>query len=329
MYHKFLLLIIISPLILSLTVNETLYNILKQNAQYEIVDYNELFSNKDNPDIKLLNQSIEKKISIIDIINIVETIATLVVDLVTLASSLTIKDSTWDKVPKKYDFRDEHVTFTLPFPQRECESGSAYAAALSTSYRRSLNVKDARHLSGITIMEHYGKCKKINSVDAFRFVHEVGILEYPCRDQTYFEGLKYDDCVSYDERIGGFYTTKTTTYKCNEVYGIKGKKQIKYEIFTYGPVVTSFKFYSDFLYYKSGYYDFVDGEYLGSHEAVIVGWDENGWIAQNFFGTNWGENGFFRVKFDNNIGFGEIAFASSGFIYFKMVLFTFLVVVIF
>ena len=327
MYHKFLLLIIISPLILSLTVNETLYNILKQNAQYEIVDYNELFSNKPNPDIKLLNQSLEKKTSIINIINIAETIASYAIDLISLA--VTINEHPFGKAPKKYDFRDKHVTYSLPFPQRECESGSAYAAALSTSYRRAQYNKEFRHLSGITIMEHYGKCKKINAIDAFNFIHELGLLEYPCRDQTYFEGCKYDDCVSYDERLGGFYTTKVSTYKCNEVYGIKGKKEIKREIYADGPVVTSFKFYSDFLYYKSGYYDFVDGEYLGTHEAVIVGWDKNGWIAQNSFGPNWGENGFFRVKFDNNIGFGEIAFASSGFIYFKMVLFAFLVVIIF
>ena len=232
-------------------------------------------------------------------------------------------------IPSKFDFREKYVAYSLPFAQRECEPGSAYATALATSYRRGKSLKGARHLSGITIMENFGKCVKINVLDAFTFIHEFGLLEYPCRDQTYCDECRFNDCVSFDERVGGFYTTKGTTYKSEEVYGIKGKDDIKAEIIYNGPVVTSFKFYSDFLYYKSGYYDFVDGEYLGSHEAVIVGWDENGWIAQNFFGTNWGENGFFRVKFDNNIGFGEIAFASSGFIYFKMVLFTFLVVVIF
>ena len=54
-------------------------------------------------------------------------------------------------------------------------------------------------------------------------------------------------------------------------------------------VLKTFKFYSDFLYYKNGYYEHVNGEYIGSHEAVIVGWDDKGWIAQNSFGSFLGE----------------------------------------
>ena len=175
-------------------------------------------------------------------------------------------------------------------------------------------------------MEYYGQCKKINVIDAYNFINEYGLLEFPCRDQTYCTNCEYDDCISYDARIEGFYKIKEDTYKCADVYGIKGIKNIKKEIVEVGPVVTSFKFYSDLLYYKNGYYEHVNGTYLGSHEAVIVGWDEKGWIAQNTFGVFWGNNSFFKVKFENNIGFGDIAFANERFIYFKMYLLFFLLV---
>jgi hypothetical protein len=354
MFNKFFILIIISPLIQSLPVNETLYNILKEKAPYEIIDYDILFpnkeQNKENPESKQTNQQLNstnnnkdprKLLDINKALDIIQTVADLIRVATSLKSgelnvgalsSLTYRVAKWNvfkKVPKKYDFREEYKSYSILFWQRECEPASAYAAALATSYRRSKNYEAARHLSGITIMEHYGQCKKINILDAFTFINEYGLLEFPCRDQTYFIDCEYDDCISYDARIQGFYSIKATPYKCNELYGIKGKKNIKKEIVVNGPVVASFKFYEDLLYYKNGYYEHVTGVYIGTHEAVIVGWDDEGWIVQNSFGSFWGENGFFKVKFDNNIEFGEIVYASAGFIYSKIVFFAFLFVLIF
>ena len=354
MLNKFFILIIISPLIQSLPVNETLYNILKEKAPYEIIDYNTLFpnkeQNKENPESKKTNQQLnstnnnkdQRKLldfntaleiinTISDLIDVAESLKSGEIDVGALAS-LTYRVAQWNtfkKVPKEYDFREKYKSFSLLFWQRQCESASAYAAALATSYRRAKSNEAARHLSGITIMEHYGQCRKINVIDSFTFINEYGLLEFPCRDQTYFYDCEYDDCISYDARIQGFYSIKATTYKSNELYGIKGKKNIKKEIVVNGPVVTSFKFYEDLLYYQNGYYEHVYGAYIGTHEAVIVGWDDKGWIVQNSFGSFWGENGFFKVKFDNNIEFGEVAYASAGFVCFKIVFFAFLFVLIF
>ena len=354
MNHKYIILIIISPLILSLPVNESLYNILKEKAPYKIIDYNILFPNKEqnkqnpksNNTIQQLNSTDKNKAlrqlfnfnlaleiieTINDLINVAESLKSGDLDVASL-TALTYRVAQWSlfkTVPKKYDFREKHKSYSLLFWQRQCESASAYAAALATSYRRAKNYNESRHLSGITILEHYGECTKINVVDAFSFINLYGLLEFPCRDQTYCTNCEYDDCISYDYRIDGFYSIKDTPYKCNELYGIKGKKNIKKEIIVNGPVVTSFKFYADFLYYTDGYYEHVAGEYIGSHEAVIIGWDDEGWIAQNSFGSFWGNDGFFKVKFENNIGFGEVAFASSGFVYFKIWLFAFLFIVIF
>ena len=272
-----------------------------------------------------MGQSLEYKLSILEIFQFAETLASLVVDLITLGK-LIFQKADWScPIPKKFDYRDEYQTFSVSFEQRKDEPGSAYAAALATSYRRARNVKDEKPLSPITIMEHFKGDREINLVDAYSFIHSNGLLQYQCRNKTYCDNCEYDDCASYDETI----TTKATTYKCNEMYAIKGQEEIKKEILANGPVVTSFLFVSDFLYYKKGYYEFVSGKYLGNHEAVIVGWDENGWIAQNSFGSVWGDNGFFKVKYDNNIGFGEIVYASTGFVYFKKVLFAFLIVIIF
>jgi hypothetical protein len=70
-----------------------------------------------------------------------------------------------------------------------------------------------------------------------------------------------------------------------------------------GPLVAGFTVYADFYYgYNGGVYhwDHVS-QAVGGHAIVIVGYDQPGqyWIIKNSWGTNWGENGYFRI------GFGE------------------------
>lgn len=87
---------------------------------------------------------------------------------------------------------------------------------------------------------------------------------------------------------------------------------IKEEIYKNGPVQTGFMVYEDFMHYKSGIYHFTHGQELGGHAVKIVGWgEEDGveyWIAQNSWGPEWGENGFFRIKF------GECLFDENAYV---------------
>jgi len=77
--------------------------------------------------------------------------------------------------------------------------------------------------------------------------------------------------------------------------------QIQREILENGPVQTGFQVYEDFMHYKNGIYHYTDGIILGGHAVKIVGWgresDVNYWIVANSWGDNWGENGYFRIKF--------------------------------
>lgn len=74
---------------------------------------------------------------------------------------------------------------------------------------------------------------------------------------------------------------------------------MKEAIVTHGPLVATFIVYEDFKYYNSGIYEHVWGSELGGHCVAIVGYnDEPGyWICKNSWGTNWGEEGFFKIKY--------------------------------
>jgi len=72
------------------------------------------------------------------------------------------------------------------------------------------------------------------------------------------------------------------------------------------PVSANYDVYEDFSYYNGGVYEHTFGEYEGGHAILIVGWeDENQcWICKNSWGSYWGSNGFFRIKW-GNCGIGE------------------------
>ena len=71
------------------------------------------------------------------------------------------------------------------------------------------------------------------------------------------------------------------------------------------PVSASFTVYEDFNYYSGGVYEHVWGSELAGHAILIVGWNdaEQSWICKNSWGENWGENGYFRIKWgDSGMG---------------------------
>jgi C1A family cysteine protease len=68
-----------------------------------------------------------------------------------------------------------------------------------------------------------------------------------------------------------------------------------------GPMVACMAVYRDFLRYKSGVYRRVDNNLAGYHCICCIGYSEKEkcWICKNSWGTNWGEQGFFKI------GYGE------------------------
>jgi hypothetical protein len=57
--------------------------------------------------------------------------------------------------------------------------------------------------------------------------------------------------------------------------------------------------YGDFYSYTGGVYEHVYGEELGGHLVTLVGWDDSNscWICKNSWGEDWGEDGWFRIKY--------------------------------
>jgi len=112
----------------------------------------------------------------------------------------------------------------------------------------------------------------------------------------------------YDDKLRGkwtSYTVKSVDMRVDEM---------KRAIYNYGPIVVMiFKVYEDFqTTYKGGVYERDYGSpFKGYHAAKVIGWgrDENNtpyWLAVNSWGSDWGQNGFFKMKLGTNeCGFEE------------------------
>jgi len=70
-----------------------------------------------------------------------------------------------------------------------------------------------------------------------------------------------------------------------------------------GPIVAGMQVYEDFRYYTGGVYEHVSGGLLGGHGVVVVGYDDPGqyWICKNSWGTEWGEDGWFQIKWGTGL----------------------------
>jgi len=73
-----------------------------------------------------------------------------------------------------------------------------------------------------------------------------------------------------------------------------------------GPLMGKMTVYEDFLTYTSGVYEYTTGSALGGHAITIVGYDstQKYWIVKNSWGTEWGDRGYFKIKWDDRSGVG-------------------------
>ena len=87
-------------------------------------------------------------------------------------------------------------------------------------------------------------------------------------------------------------------------------KSIQYEILRWGPVLTSFLIYEDFYKYdpiRDGIYIHKGNDlFVTGHAVEIVGWgtgdnDIKYWWIKNTWGSDWGENGYFKCEMMNEM----------------------------
>jgi C1A family cysteine protease len=113
-------------------------------------------------------------------------------------------------------------------------------------------------------------------------------------------------CQYYNSVVPG---ESNTTFKTSEFESIPlgDIGVIKEALVTKGPVIAGMLVYYDFFNYSSGVYQAdISTGVAGGHAILIVGYGNydgiDYWIVKNSWGTEWGEEGYFKIKIGDASG---------------------------
>jgi hypothetical protein len=207
-----------------------------------------------------------------------------------------------ENLPSQFDWRDNNGNWVTPVknqnPAGSCWSFSA-TAQLESWYRITTNDPDTL----IDLSEQFLiSCNDEATADggyftgyAFDFILDVGgVPSESCFPYKADDSPCSDVCEDWQSEALTFPGWGFVTGSIPLVDNIKQAVSIH-------PLSVSMQVYSDFYNYTSGVYKRVSTSREGGHAVLIVGWDdtERAWIVKNSWGPNWGEDGYFKITWDD------------------------------
>jgi C1A family cysteine protease len=115
-------------------------------------------------------------------------------------------------------------------------------------------------------------------------------------------GLSYIKDYEVSSENHGQFPNRTNAYYSNASYSKQNESINAIQTaLASSPVWATMSVYEDFQDYSSGIYEYTYGEYVCDHAIVIVDYgNEDGtdyWRCKNSWGSDWGEDGYFKIKF--------------------------------
>lgn len=212
-------------------------------------------------------------------------------------------------LPAVFDWRDHNGNWVTAIrDQGNCGNCWAFAAVsvLEALVKIERNVKTDFDLSEQTMVgcSGAGDCDGGYLSLAAEFLRQTGTPREECYPYSATDG-SCQPCPGWMSK-----TVRVSSWKS---YGNKSQTVLQSALLD-APIATAMEVYSDFYSYRSGIYERTSGAiYKGGHAVVIVGYNgvEGYWICKNSWGTDWGENGFFRIRMGNS-DIGSYAVSLSG-----------------
>ncbi len=224
--------------------------------------------------------------------------------IVIILSFLTLQSfqiNAKNNLPPYFSWRDINgIDFTTPAKNQEpCPSCEAYALV---SVLETLVQYKVGYPFGCDLAEAHlffcsgGTCRwGVNVTHAADYLIKYGVPD---------EGCFPDPHRKTDSPCNPLPGWKNRTVKIKEWGWVENDmEKIKEALIEHGPLVICIKVWKDFYYYRGGIYRHKWGRLVGGHLIALMGYDDRQqcWICKNSWGRNWGEDGWVRISYDENI----------------------------
>jgi C1A family cysteine protease len=228
-------------------------------------------------------------------------------DLYSSDAELLDETSYTATLPTRYDWRDvDGTNYITPVKRQRCGDCWAFAAIGALEARQAIDGTSNEDLSEQLLVSSCcdtGSCSGGYLVATSRFIRDTGSPDEGCYPYLGRDSSCNQACSNWRAvaRMVSSYTRVSQTVTA-----------LKSALYTRGPINVGMMVYTDFSYYSSGIYAYTYGQQEGGHAVLIVGYDDDQqcFIVKNSWGSGWGENGFFRIAYnqvDSVVNFGAEA----------------------
>ncbi|KAM5319906.1 dipeptidyl peptidase 1 isoform 1-T1 [Glossophaga mutica] len=212
-------------------------------------------------------------------------------------------------LPASWDWRNVGGTNFVSPVRNQASCGSCYSFASAGMLEARIRILTNNTQTPILSPQEIVSCSQYAQgcdggfpyLIAGKYAQDFGLVEEACFPYTGTDSpcMLKEDCFRYYTSeyhyVGGFYGG------CNEAL-------MKLELVHNGPMAVAFEVYDDFLHYREGIYhhtgltDPFNPFELTNHAVLLVGYGTDPalgmdyWIIKNSWGTNWGEDGYFRIR---------------------------------
>ena len=205
--------------------------------------------------------------------------------------------------PDRLDYRQTHPEcFFEPEDQSDCSCCYAFATLGALSTRRCIAKLDAsvvplsaQHM--VSCDHGEAGCQGGGFNTSWAFLETEGAVMRDCLPYVSGGTGLSGECPTTCQ--DGTLLNDTIHYKAVSASHLKNYNEIMTSLLNEGPVQTGFYVHEDFLYYVGGIYHKTYGSSIGGHAVLIVGYgsmnNHDYWIVRNSWGSDWGENGYFRI----------------------------------
>lgn len=228
-------------------------------------------------------------------------------------------------LPEKIDLRDFRVcssnvsTFypeefklkNLPKVKNQGSVNSCCPHATSSLleyYDNNKHVLSTNFFYGIQKKVCYHSGQGMYLKDACKIASKYGdMLEVDCPGNTEVpECRKVAEASFADSKK----RVEALKYKIKSYYSCRSSGDIKYALMKYGPVLGAVCWYERYQLVNN-VIKFNTNSLSGLHAILIVGWNKEGWIVQNSWGTTFGDKGRFILPFEYGVREAKVMIDST------------------